>query len=74
VLTRRGIELSRQTLARWVIKAGENLQPLLNLLRDKLLDSRVIHCDQIRVQVLKEPGRDRTSQSSMWVQTGRPAK
>ncbi|UFQ99329.1 IS66 family transposase [Pseudomonas wenzhouensis] len=72
VLARHGIDLSRQTLARWVIQCGEQLQPLLNLLRDQLLDSPVIHCDETRVQVLKEHGRDPDSQSWMWVQTGGP--
>jgi len=72
VLARHGIDLSRQTLARWVIQCGEQLQPLLNLLRDRLLDSPVVHCDETRVQVLKEPDRDPGSQSWMWVQTGGP--
>lgn len=72
VLSRHGIELSRQTLARWVIQCGEQLQPLLNLLRDRLLDGPLIHCDETRVQVLKEPGREATSPSWMWVQTGGP--
>ena len=72
VLTRHGIDLSRQTLARWVIQSSEHLQPLVNLMRDRLLDSPVIHCDETRLQVLKEPDRDSTSQSWMWVQTGGP--
>ena len=72
VLSRHGIDIPRQTLARWVVQCGEHLQPLLNLMRDKLLDSPVIHCDETRVQVLKEPGRDPSSQSWMWVQTGGP--
>lgn len=72
VLGRHGIDIPRQTLARWVIQCGEHLQPLLNLMRDSLLASRVIHCDEIRVQVLKEPGQEPSSQSWMWVQTGGP--
>jgi len=55
----------RQTLARWVIQCSEHLQPLLNLMRDRLLESRVIHCDEMRVQVLKEPDRKPTNQSWM---------
>ena len=75
VLARHGIEIPRQTLARWVIQCGEHLQPLLNLMRDRLLESPVIHCDETRVQVLKEPDRDPTSQSWMWVQaSGPPAR
>lgn len=58
VLGRHGIDIPRQTLARWVIQCSEHFQPLLNLMRDRLLESPVIHCDETRVQVLKEPGRD----------------
>jgi transposase len=51
VLGCHGVDIPRQTLARWVIQCGEHLQPLLNLMRDRLLESRVIHCDETRVQV-----------------------
>ncbi|EPN74086.1 ISPsy5, transposase, partial [Pseudomonas syringae pv. actinidiae ICMP 19097] len=33
VLSRHGIEIPRQTLARWVIQCSEHFQPLLNLMR-----------------------------------------
>ena len=72
MLSRHGIDIPRQTLARWVIQSGEQLQPLLNLMRDKLFEYPVLHCDETRVQVLKEPGRDPSSQSWMWVQSGGP--
>lgn len=39
-------------------------------MRESLLSSRIIHCDETRVQVLKEPGREPSRQSWMWVQTG----
>lgn len=38
---------------RRMIQCGAHLQPLLNLMRDLLLESRVIHCDETRVQVMK---------------------
>ena len=41
-------------------------------MRDRLLESPVIHCDETRVQVLKEADREPSSQSWMWVQTGGP--
>lgn len=72
VLGRHGIDISRQTLTRWVIQCSEHFQPLLNLMRESLLNSRIIHCDKTRVQVLKEPGREPSSQSWMWIQTGGP--
>ena len=58
VLGRHGIDIPPQTLARWVIPCGEHLQPLLNLMRDRLLGGRVIHCDETRVQMMKEPDRE----------------
>lgn len=58
MLSRHGIDIPRQTLARWIIRRGEHLQSLLNLMHDRLLESPVIHCDENRVQVLKELDRD----------------
>ncbi|AHF65906.1 ISPsy5, transposase [Pseudomonas cichorii JBC1] len=72
VLSRHGIDIPRQTLARWIIQCSEYIQPLINLMCDRLLESLVIHCDETRVQVLKEPDRDPTSQSWMWVQASGP--
>ncbi|MBA1262742.1 IS66 family transposase, partial [Stutzerimonas stutzeri] len=48
MLSRHGVDIPRQTLARWVIQSGELLQPLLNLMRDKLLEHPVLHCDETR--------------------------
>ncbi len=72
MLSRHGIDIPRQTPARWAIQCGEQLQPLLDLLRDTLLDYPVLHCDETRLQVLNEPGRGPTAQSWMWVQIGGP--
>lgn len=72
MLSRHGVDIPRQTLARWVIQCGEQLQPLLNLMRDKLLEHPVLQCDETRLQVLHEPGRDPAAQSWMWVQSGGP--
>lgn len=52
----------------WVIQCSERFRPLLNLLRDRLLESPLTHCDETRVQVLKEEDRDPTGQSWMQVQ------
>ena len=72
VLARHGVTVPRQTLARWVIGAAGMLQPLLNLMRDALLEGAFLHVDETVVQVLKEAGKAPTSNSYMWVQTGGP--
>ena len=55
-----------------MIGSSHLLQPLLNLMRDMLLDGAFIHIDETVVQVLKEPDKKPTSQSYMWVQAGGP--
>ena len=72
VLARHGVTVPRQTLARWVIGAAGVLQPLLNLMRDALLEGAYLHVDETVVQVLKEADKAPTSNSYMWVQTGGP--
>lgn len=68
MLTRIGVDLPRATLAHWMVRAGELVQPLVNLLRDDLLASGVVQCDETPFQVLKEPGKAATSLSYLWVQ------
>ena len=63
-----GTDLSRNTLAASVVRVGQAVQPVLNLLRDALLDSFIVHGDETEVQVLKEPGRKAQAKSYMWVQ------
>lgn len=72
ILQRSGIELGRNTLASWMIKSGQLIQPLINLLEDKLRAYPVMHCDETSVQVLKEPGKEAMSKSYMWVRVGGP--
>ncbi|WP_430458901.1 IS66 family transposase [Pseudomonas brassicacearum] len=45
-------------------------QPLLNLLRDQLLGSRAVHCDEICVQGEKRIWLGANSRSRVWGQTG----
>lgn len=67
-LERIGFDASRQTLARWMVACGQLVQPLVNLLRDRLHDSGYIRMDETTVQVLKEPGKTAQSTSYLWVQ------
>jgi len=64
---RLGIDLPRASLASWMVKVGELVQPLVNLLRDELLASGFVQCDETRYPVLKEPGKAATSRSYLWV-------
>lgn len=72
ILARSGIDLPRQTLARWMIRVSELAQPLVNLLWDELLSNPVVHCDETTVQVLKELGKPPSSHSYMWALAAGP--
>ena len=64
---RIGIELDRSTLADWMQKCGVLLQPLINLIHDKVLEQKYLHMDETIVQVLNEPDKAAQSQRYMWV-------
>lgn len=64
---RTGVELDRTTLANWMVKSGELIQPLINGIQDKLHQQPVLHMDETPVQVLNEPDRTAQSKSYMWV-------
>lgn len=72
ILRRIGVELPRATLANWMIEAGQLVQPLINLLRDRLLAYDLVQMDETPVQVLKEPGKSAPSKSYLWLQRGGP--
>jgi hypothetical protein len=55
-----------------MIKLGELVLPLINLLRDNLLEYGIVQMDETTVQVLKEKDKAPSSQSYMWVQRGGP--
>lgn len=68
IFKRIGIDLPRQTMARWMIQVGEKISPLITLLREEMLKSHYLHMDETVVQVLKEDGKKAESNSYMWVQ------
>ncbi|MFC4875354.1 IS66 family transposase [Microbulbifer halophilus] len=70
IFHRIGVDLPRNTLASWIIRCSQLVQPLLNLLEDRLRDGPIIQCDETPVQVLKEPDKPPESQSYMWVRLG----
>jgi hypothetical protein len=55
-----------------MIKAGDLLQPLLNVMEKQLINHPVMHCDEPVVQILKEPDKPATRKSYMWVRVGGP--
>ena len=67
IFKRLGIELNRNNLSNWMIKAGEIAQSLVNLLLERCLAGPVTHLDETTVQVLNEAGKPAQSNSYMWL-------
>ena len=70
ILARYRIGVSRTTMANWMIKLGDLVVPLINLMNEQQLGYDVLQMDETSVQVLKEDGRAATAKSYMWVRRG----
>jgi transposase len=68
ILSRFGGAIARSTLARLTVRLGQAVQPLVNLLRDQLMDADIRHGDETGLQVLKEDGRAAQTKSYLWAQ------
>jgi len=71
--SRLGVEISRQTMANWMVQGADRW---LNIIYDRmhklLLKQNIIFADETTLQVLREPGRPAESTSYMWLyRTGR---
>lgn len=63
-----GIELSRSTLANWIIYCASNyFDPVYDFFHRKLLEREFLMADETTTQVLDEPGRRPQSKSYMWL-------
>jgi transposase len=65
---RLGLNLSRQTMANWLIYVSTKyLQPIYDALKAELLTRQALHADETEVQVLREPGKKPQNKSYMWL-------
>lgn len=62
LFTQSGIELSRTTMARWMIQVSEKFKPLYKALKTHLLEQVVVQADETPLNVLKE-----NKQCYMWL-------
>ncbi|MCA1773250.1 MAG: IS66 family transposase [Halomonas sp.] len=72
IFARHGVDIPRNTLARWMVQTGERLLPLIETLREQLLNAPLIHMDETTLQVNQEEDRKASTKSYMWVQRGGP--
>jgi transposase len=72
---RLGLEISRTTMANWVIYSATTwLKGIYNLLKSEIVKNDILHADESTVQVLREKNRKPTAKSYEWMyHTGRDA-
>ncbi|MGD9660562.1 MAG: IS66 family transposase [Porticoccaceae bacterium] len=67
---RLGLDISRGTLAGWMIRVAKACEPLIDMAIAEIRSGPIVNMDETTVQVLAEPGRANTSKSFMWVARG----
>jgi len=72
IFRRIGVDVSRATLAAWMIRMGELVQPLIDRMLELLRARGYVQADESPFQVLKEDGRRATSKSYLWALLGSP--
>jgi transposase len=65
IFERAGLAIPQSTLGEWVGVCGVRLQPLVDALRDELLQQGVLHADETPVQMLV-PGKGKTQRAYVW--------
>ncbi len=69
---RLGHDLSRTSMAHWIIRLNDVFKPLMTLMRETQNGSDYLQADETRIQVLKEDGKKAQSDKWMWVTRGGP--
>ena len=73
IFERHGVRLPRSTQAAWIIALAERVQPLINLMDERLRESGYIRMDETPVQVLKSE-KAATAEHYMWIRVAGPAR
>ncbi|MGC2221102.1 MAG: IS66 family transposase, partial [Methylocella sp.] len=73
IFARYGVSLPRATQAAWIIALAERVQPLINLMDERLRASGYIRIDETPVQVINSE-RPATAEHWMWVRVAGPPR
>ncbi|TCW78862.1 IS66 family transposase [Burkholderia sp. SRS-46] len=71
IFARAGLAIPQSTLGAWVGVCGVRLQPLVDALREALLQQDVLHADETPVQMLA-PGKGKTHRAYLWAYSTTP--
>jgi len=66
ILHRQGVDVSRKTMAGWMGRLAEKLDPLSCRIAELILEGDVVHHDDTPVKML-DPGAGKTKETRFWV-------
>ena len=69
IFDRHGVTLSRQTMCDWMGRCARLVSPLFDLMKERVLKSRVMQTDDTPVGVL-DPALPRTRTGRIWTYVG----
>ena len=67
IFARLGAEISRKTMCGWVLSSAQSLEPVVTLMKERALESKVLHTDDTPVDVRN---RGKNYQGRFWVYLG----
>jgi transposase len=70
IFQRIGVDLGRATMASWVIRMGDLVKPLVDIVLEGIRQGDHVLADETSFQVLKEDGKRASSQSYLWALRG----
>ena len=70
ILSRHGVDLSRQTMCDWMAHVARMLNPLVDLMAKLVRESKALHTDATRMPYLDPTVKGRSLSGQMWVYVG----
>ncbi len=70
IFERSDLHIARSTMCAWMMMAGKLVQPLVDLMANKVRESRVIHTDETRVPVQDENIKGKCKSGRIWTYIG----
>jgi transposase len=69
ILSRHGVEIRRSTIYDWLSAAADLVEPLVALMRERVLQSKVIHTDDTQVKLI-DKSLSETRTARFWAYVG----
>ena len=69
IFSRHGVKISRSTMCDWMAQSAQLLKPLYELMKKRVLESKVVHTDDTPVKV-QDNGLNKCRQGRIWIYMG----